>query len=333
MVKFPGGQKTRAYSALLNSIAYVAQNGVKSGCLVTQKVTPDMGVAIASGEVFFATSNVNVSAVSSLSVANNNTSFNRIDVVRVNNSGVVSVVTGVAGAVPLTPEYDPDNFVCLAVIVVPPNASSILNVNIIDGRALNTSGGASGTSFTGLSDTPSSLVGDANKVVVVKNDETGLEVTLPFGFSPIGSVTAWLKSYTNTPSLPSGWVECNGQTLNDSDSPYNGQVIPDLNGENRFLRGNATSGDTGDGLHNHQWASSTGYPISGRGFSSVFTNGGTGQLYQSFNVNGALTNFNIAGPNAAIRGTTTIGNEGYAYTDNQEAVPKHMNVVWVMRIK
>ena len=67
---------------------------------------------------------------------------------------------------------------------------------------------------------------------------------------PIGGVIAWLKSLTGVPAtLPSGWVECNGQTLSDSDSPLNGQVIPNLNasggGTQRFLRGATTSGTTG----------------------------------------------------------------------------------------
>lgn len=66
--------------------------------------------------------------------------------------------------------------------------------------------------------------------------------------APVGSVLAWLKSFTNTPSLPAGWVECNGQTLSDSGSVYNGQTIPDLNGSSatkRLLRGDTSSGSTG----------------------------------------------------------------------------------------
>ena len=77
-------------------------------------------------------------------------------------------------------------------------------------------------------------------------------VTTPI--TPIGAVIAWLKSFTNTPNLPDGWVECDGSTLSDSDSPFNGQTIPDLNGDNRFLRGDATSGGTGGAtasVHTH----------------------------------------------------------------------------------
>ncbi len=59
---------------------------------------------------------------------------------------------------------------------------------------------------------------------------------------PIGSIQSWHKSFTNTPALTSDWVQCDGQVLNDGDSPYDGQTIPDLNGESRFLRGSAVSG-------------------------------------------------------------------------------------------
>ena len=49
-----------------------------------------------------------------------------------------------------------------------------------------------------------------------------------------------------TPSLPNNFVECNGQTLSDSDSVYNGATIPDLNsGTYRMLRGDIVSGNTG----------------------------------------------------------------------------------------
>lgn len=80
--------------------------------------------------------------------------------------------------------------------------------------------------------------------------------------------------------LPAGWVQCDGQTLSDAESPYNGVVIPNLNGVaggaagsdgqkyNRFLRGNATSGTAGGALtHTHylsgsyQRSSSTGNQV------------------------------------------------------------------------
>ena len=82
------------------------------------------------------------------------------------------------------------------------------------------------------------------------------EVRPPNVVVPVGSVVAWLKSHTNTPALPRGWVECNGQTLDLPGSPYHGLAVPNLNGvggaENRFLRGGAQSGETGGAeSHNH----------------------------------------------------------------------------------
>ncbi len=88
---------------------------------------------------------------------------------------------------------------------------------------------------------------------------------------PVGSVVAWMKSFENVPALPDGWVECNGQVLDDPASPFDGQTIPGLNGTGdvpRFLRGGATSGTTGGtedhshGLIVHPFGQ---YPLSGEG--------------------------------------------------------------------
>src|SRR5881394_3776492 len=67
---------------------------------------------------------------------------------------------------------------------------------------------------------------------------------------PVGCVSGYLKSLPNAPALPGTWVECNGQVLNDAQSPLNGQTLPDLNGTGgpqRFLRGASVSGGTGGG--------------------------------------------------------------------------------------
>jgi len=63
--------------------------------------------------------------------------------------------------------------------------------------------------------------------------------------APIASIIAWAKNIKTGLTIPACWVECNGQTLNDSESILNGILIPNLNGQNRFLRGNSTSGETG----------------------------------------------------------------------------------------
>ncbi len=54
---------------------------------------------------------------------------------------------------------------------------------------------------------------------------------------PIGSLKSWLRPNASTP-LPSGWLICDGSTVVDASSPYNGTAIPDM--RNRFLRGHGT---------------------------------------------------------------------------------------------
>jgi len=59
---------------------------------------------------------------------------------------------------------------------------------------------------------------------------------------PIGAVLPFLKTLPNCPAMPTGYLECDGSVVNDADSVFNGVTLPDLNGDNRLLRGNSTSG-------------------------------------------------------------------------------------------
>jgi len=61
---------------------------------------------------------------------------------------------------------------------------------------------------------------------------------------PIGGIIGWNKSLAGTPALSRSFVECNGQVLNDPESPLHGETIPELNTSNSMLYGNATSGST-----------------------------------------------------------------------------------------
>jgi hypothetical protein len=129
--------------------------------------------------------------------------------------------------------------------------------------------------------------------------------------SPIGSVVAWLKSYTNTPALSDNWVECNGQTLDDEDSVYDGQTIPNLNGslgsglKGYFLRGHSSSGETETSqnlAHTHSLPS-TDYDTTP-----------TGGAYSASNDKNERTN--------------TTGSSG-----GTEARPSNYSVVFIMRVK
>lgn len=134
---------------------------------------------------------------------------------------------------------------------------------------------------------------------------------------PIGGITAWAKSFTNVPALPDGWLECDGSVISDSDSPLNGQTLPDLNGDNRFLRGNSTSGTTG-GSATH---SLTTAELAAHTHAVNIPNGtgGTG-VYAEQSVD-------TSGPGIS----ETSGSTGSGEAHNNE--PQYYNIVWIMRIK
>src|SRR5262249_29149755 len=101
----------------------------------------------------------------------------------------------------------------------------------------------------GINDSTAARVWKFNRFNITSNNVPTLgEVTnivVSLGTVPIGAIIAWDKSLTGVPALPSNFVECNGQTISDSASPLDGQTVRNLNGANRFLRGNSTSGGTG----------------------------------------------------------------------------------------
>ena len=133
--------------------------------------------------------------------------------------------------------------------------------------------------------------------------------------APIGSILPWLKSYANTPAaLPTGWVECDGSVLSDADSVYNGQTLPNLNGNNQFPRGNSTSGGTG-GATTHKHGLPFVHDTGNIKVASTF--GATGSTAYS----GELTK------------TSSSGTADRMQAENTTILPKYYNVVWIMRVK
>jgi len=54
---------------------------------------------------------------------------------------------------------------------------------------------------------------------------------------PVGSIKQWIRPDAATP-LPSNWLICDGSTVVDAASPFNGKVLPDL--RTKFPRGHST---------------------------------------------------------------------------------------------
>ena len=99
------------------------------------------------------------------------------------------------------------------------------------------------------------------------------------GDVPVGGIVSWAKSLSGVPNLTEGWVECDGAVLVDALSSLNGQTIPDLNGDNRFLRGESTSGGTGGSeSHSHTIMDAAGQSGTGSQDLGSGTTGATSTL-------------------------------------------------------
>jgi microcystin-dependent protein len=186
--------------------------------------------------------------------------------------------------------------------------------------AMITNGTIVGSDIASDGSVVKSLVAGAN-ITVANNNDGSWAITAtanaPTGMVPVGCMIAYLKSFPNTPALPSNFVECNGQVLSDADSPYNGQTIPDLNGSGgiqRFLRGSTTSGTTGGEdthvltatempSHSHSYNMPAGSETHGTGGQSMY--------------------YTYSG--------TSTGNAGGDQA--HENRPPYYEVVWIIRIK
>jgi hypothetical protein len=150
--------------------------------------------------------------------------------------------------------------------------------------------------------------------VLVSNGNAAPTWQTPGGGAPIGSIIAWHKSFPNTPALPSGWAECNGQTLVDIFSPYNGQVIPNLNSNTQdgsinsgmFLRGASTSGT--------------------KQADGTAPNGLSGSVY------GLMSANNVSSAGGGWWNGNPAAPVTFSSTDS-ETRPANMTVVWIMRVE
>jgi|GEM_PF-5316400 len=151
-----------------------------------------------------------------------------------------------------------------------------------------------------------------------------------FGVVPIGTILSWHKDMSGTPALPEGWIECNGQLIIDSESPYDGTYAPNLT-DNRFLQGSITSGISHDQNlpnHIHEW----GY---------VYPGGSLGSLI-SFNSDGGyewVLKGCWAGNAGGLEHDDAVDFYGGSFWTLQPAFisgelrPKSFTIVWIMRIK
>ncbi|MCP4134046.1 MAG: hypothetical protein GY754_23950 [bacterium] len=190
--------------------------------------------------------------------------------------------------------------------------------------------------------------------------------TLESSSSPVGSIEAWHKNLPGMSDLPEGWVECNGQVIDDPDSPLYGETVPNLNGDMSFLRGGFSSGifqedttavnglDIAGGEHGHSLTEVLRLPKPGTADTTKQVDCRrvcTGSEKREGRECKDVCNTEIV-PGAGS-GThfglqyTTIGDGSYTYTmttddggshshslsGDEETRPANMSVVWIIRIK
>ncbi len=144
---------------------------------------------------------------------------------------------------------------------------------------------------------------------------------------PIGTIQAWHKSLMEEVGieLNKNWMECNGKEVTDVNSPLFGKILPNLNGDGRFLRGSYTSGvfqDDDNKSHKHVGSASGGdhnHTIPGD------TGWGGSYNFTRSNVNRQQSSKSIGGGSHSH--TVTISESG------SEARPINMSVVYIMKIK
>jgi hypothetical protein len=145
--------------------------------------------------------------------------------------------------------------------------------------------------------------------------------TSGYGLIPIGSIVAWHGNLGGVPTLPAGWVECDGSLIADAASPMNGQTMPDLNNattsesgdvsRGRFLRGNTVSGFYQQDLANNlDWVN--------------HDDSGNGDAEEYLDDDGTVT---------TIRNYSTSGDRFQINVDGFETRVSNMSVRWIMRIK
>jgi hypothetical protein len=167
---------------------------------------------------------------------------------------------------------------------------------------------------------------------------------------PLGSIIAWHRDLLEQQvlSLPPGWVECNGQTLEDPESPFNGHIIPNLNLVDRrgaglgrdggvFLRGGERSGKLQDDqLQSHTHLDQGHqHPRNREGRAErvliVPEELGDGHQAEAGDGNSTVVG-EVTGEGQARLGEPVTFGE-IDVREGSETRPANMSVIWIMKVK
>ncbi len=151
--------------------------------------------------------------------------------------------------------------------------------------------------------------------------EIAKSLSLKEFYLPIGSITAWHKNFVKNHDLPNSWIECNGQTVSDQNSPLFGEIVPNLNGEGLFLRGGVKSGT----IQPQDWKTIKilSREVNSSGRDGRYTHG-------PINI---PKNTDITKEIFAGYWKSNNANVLRFQFDKSEIRPKNMSIVWIIKIK
>jgi hypothetical protein len=229
-----------------------------------------------------------------------------------------------------TPTGTPTTYTGRVPLVV--DSTNSLFYGYVGGSWVNLSGSGSGAPTTaqyvtlatdGTLTNERVLTGTSGQITITDGGAGGNVTLSAPGVVPVGGVVAWMKSFTNTPSLPTGWVECNGQTLSDAGSVYNTQVIPNLN-----------NSGTGTGhVGNYFLRGGTSTLASWAGGGGNTQTGGSDTHTHNITVTGVTSSSSLCSDPAGTSWYVFPDSSGAGTSDNQSNIPIYATVVWIMRVK
>lgn len=162
---------------------------------------------------------------------------------------------------------------------------------------------------------------------------------------PLGMPIPWFPHLFDTlPDIPYNFVPCDGQTLDDDESPFNGKVIPNLNGGSHLLGSNSSSGVAGGS----DTATLTAANLPSATLSVDITSGGSHS--HTYDKAGAVTvnasllalgsplvqSLSTTQPSTSSAGSHVHSASVNLNSGTQTAVnikPKSITCNWIMRIK
>ena len=142
---FESGKKEKLFAAQLNNLAYANKNGVLNGCVVSATNPISMNVDVSSGRVFFGSRVVSFGG-DQISINENTSEYLRYDLICVDQNGDIELLEGTPSMDSSLPEYNPENYVVLALIEINPFVIAINKIK--DLRVENVGGGGSNSGGT-----------------------------------------------------------------------------------------------------------------------------------------------------------------------------------------